>query len=434
MANPDTVPIVRIGIGGQMNGDTVKKESVLFECGGPFRITGKKSNNIIIRSEGSEPWVIKSESSGELIISSWDKKKTVSVCEPVIITLEEPKDTSIAIKGINYGNGFSWAGEEDRQYRGDIEVTLNLNIINIIRIEEYLYSVLPSEMYSSWPMEALKAQAVVARCEALYKQQYVKPHAKYGYDLCDSQHCQMYRGVMFETERASQAVDATRGEILKYNGKIVHAFYSSNCGGHTQSSGEIGWGTVPYLEGVLDAESEIEKPVSPYSLEEWIRGRPDIFCDMKGLGPYAEFRWMRVKKRTDLENWINTTHDIGTLMGIIPLKRSRSGHLQELKIKGSKGEVLISGELKIRRALGAGYMRSSLFAIETIYRGYLNNETSGECIDDMLPEEFIFYGGGWGHAVGMCQTGAAGMARKSYTYEEILQHFYKDITLERLEY
>ena len=333
------------------------------------------------------------------------------------------KDTTLIVRDIKYAGGFAWSDVSDREYRGFFEVisdTSGFFLINIINVEEYLYSVLPSEMISWWPEEALKTQAVISRSMALFRKNYSRPHKKDNFDLCDDQHCQVYKGVKQETPSARKAVDATRGEILEHNGKIAHTIYSSNCSGHTQSSKDLkGWGDVPYWQGVMDGETE--PPRDLVELDRWLKHPPDIFCAPSKYTYYAESRWIRVITQDELSERLNRDYKLGGIKKIVSLKRSSSGHINHLLIEGTKGKAEIEKENLIR-GIALGRLRSTNFIVE----GY--GKKSG------LPKYFIFWGAGWGHAVGLCQSGAAGMAEKKHTYHDILKKYYRDTYLKKMDY
>ena len=337
----------------------------------------------------------------------------------------QPADTGIIVRDIRYAAGFAWAGTADREYRGIMEVRLGaggISLVNVVNFEEYLYSVLPSEMISWWPDEALKVQAVIARTQAVYRKDTALLHKKDGFDLCADQHCQVYKGVKQETAKSRKMVDATRGEILMHNGKPVHTLFSSNCGGHTQSSKELkGWGDEPFLIGIYDGDAM--QPSGPASYDAWIKHAPDgIFCKPSKYTYYAESRWIRVISQEDIKERLNRTNALGEIKKIIPIKRSKSGHINCLRIEGTKGSVEIEKE-NVIRMIAPGRLRSTNFIVE----GY-GGTTDG------IPELFIFWGAGWGHAVGLCQSGVAGMTEKGYNYDQILKKYYKDSAIRKITY
>ncbi|MFC1546832.1 SpoIID/LytB domain-containing protein [bacterium] len=333
---------------------------------------------------------------------------------------------SFIIEEIEFAKGHPWAGKEDRQYRGEIELRISnkgITMINIVNAEEYLYSVLSSEMMAWWPYEALKAQAIIARSYLFHKKKYSQTHKNQGFDLCESQHCQVYKGISSETKQTNRAVNATRGEILTYKNRVINALYHSNCGGHTQGSVELkGWYDQPYLSPVFDGYSNTVFPSTPFDLELWIKSKPIVYGNQPSLKYPPSFRWFRVIPAKIMQEKLNRTKKIGRIKKIIPIKKNSSGNLGYVKVIGTKGELHITKENQIRRLFGLGPLRSTLFWLET--RFAKKNH----------PVEFIIYGGGWGHGVGMCQTGSAGMALKGFSYKKILSHYYKGTKWKKLKY
>ena len=159
-------------------------------------------------------------------------------------------------------------------------------------------------------------------------------------------------------------------------------------------------------------------PLSPLELEDWFKTKPDTFCNLKEARQ-ANFRWVRSYRQEQLQEILTKSGiNIGELLKVIPQRRSRSGHLTSIKIKGTKDSKVIEGENTIRKILGN--LRSSLFKIEVKYN------------QQNRPQEFIFYGGGFGHGRGLCQTGMKGMALEGYSYHEILEHYYPEAEVKRI--
>lgn len=367
---------------------------------------------------------------GTILRSSADDELRISSSSELfqngrkITIIPQPEHTGVIVRNIKYAEGYAWAGTSDREYRGIMEVRLStagIALINIVNLEEYLYSVLPSEMIAWWPEEALKVQAVIARNQALYRKQVSRPHSKDNVDLCDGQHCQVYKGVKQETSTARKMVDATRGEILEYNGKIVHTLFSSNCGGHTQSSKELkGWGDEPFLVGTPDSEAPFPATLSGY--DQWVKTVPDIYCAPSKYTYYAESRWVRLISQEELAERINRRHTVGAIKRIVPLKRARSGHINHIRIEGTTGSIEIEKENLIR-GLALGKLRSTNFIVE----GY-GAHPSG------APAFFLFWGAGWGHGVGLCQSGVAGMSEKGFAYDAILKKYFRGSVIRKLKY
>jgi SpoIID/LytB domain protein len=430
---PDSgkIPIVKIGLNTTTGGKFIPLDTLSFISSSDFSITdgaaiifSGQSNylySIILRNGNPAITGIPEYTTEKL----HDKfRKDAQLPDKFYIEQNNSGGGSLIIKKIDYARGFAWGGIEDRQYRGRIEITSlssGFKLINEVNIEEYLYSVVPSEMMISFPGEALKAQAVIARSYALYRMQYIHPHEKDGYDLCDSQHCQVYKGASNEWKKSSLAVDKTRGQVLYYNGKVAHPLYHSNCGGHTQSSKDLaGWGTAEYLTGIFDGPDDLHFPESLPELESWIKSSPEAYCNITASGRDPEFRWFRLVPADLLQEKIRRQKDIGNIRDILVIKRNPAGYVHSVKIIGTRDSIIVKKEHLIRRLLGIGPLRSNLFWVDTKYN------------DKGFPEEFTIYGGGWGHGVGLCQSGSAGMAKRGLSYKEILEHYYKGTVIEEL--
>jgi len=419
----ETNPTLRIGIGSSIGGGVPARKAVTFRTAAPFALLDADTGKELARGGADEIWTATVDSSSRYEARLVDPQGKVAATfkGSIRVRMEGRERRTTIVDGLSYAPGYAWGGTADKELRGEIEISLSpadksLVIVNIVNSEEYLYGVLNSEMPTHWPMEALKAQAVLARTQALYRQGTSRPHKSRGYDLCDEQHCQVYGGVAAETIRARAAVDSTRGRILAYHGKPAHTIFFSNCGGHTQSGKEAGWGDVPYWQAVSDIKSPSRPPRSPWELKEWLQNEPAVYCNIPKYMWSPELRWTRVVSAEDLESRMPAAKGVGRIKGITPLRRSRSGHINALKIRGVSGELVLEKEHEIRRLLGLGPLRSTLFVVETVSR-----KGRGPV--------FTFYGGGWGHGVGMCQAGAGGRAEGGASYEEILRHYYPGTVL-----
>jgi SpoIID/LytB domain protein len=326
------------------------------------------------------------------------------------IERDNPESTTV-IYNIQYAKGFYWANKKDTTYRGDFQVLFRgsaLTLINIVNMEEYLYGVVPAEIPPSWPMEALKAQAVAART---YTFKHMGRHESEGFDVCNTQHCAVYAGVNGETKATNEAVDTTRGQVLYgSNYKMLDTFYSEDCGGHTQDVSEV-WGMkkVGSLAGVYDGKkSEWNFPLQPFDLEEYVRSSPDVYCKTSGALE-TSFRWIRYLDADDLAYYVDRNGDIGRIMDIIPVRRAHGGALVKVRIVGDKG-TKNCGYDAMRNVLGK--IRSNMIKWEYLKddKGYI--------------KEIYIYGAGWGHGVGMCQRGVKGMADENEGYESILYHYF----------
>lgn len=418
------VPMLRVGLGVDARGRPLPRESLTFTCGSGFDLMdGKTLETIRAGKSGKdgETWTVRisSDPANPRLYSLVNGKSRVAHARSLVVAPHN-RSATLTLKRMNYGGGSPFANETTRTYRGVLEihrVATGLRVVNQVSLENYLASVVPSEMTGSAPLDALKAQAVLARCNAVA----LRPHKEMGYDVCDDQHCQAYAGVRVEIPRARRAVEETRGEVLTFHGKTAHTVYSSNCGGHTQYCAELtGWGDVPYWEGVLES-SGIAAPDSPVAIEKWIRSVPDVYCRPAPRVDPAESRWMRVVEADYLQERLEEVHPgLGRVKAIVPLRRSRSGHVNAVEVRGSRRKVVIDREHLIRNLLAPGSLRSTLFVVQTV-------QEAGR------PGYFVFWGGGWGHGVGLCQSGAVGLSTKGLKYKSILEHYFPACRLGKLQ-
>lgn len=274
-------------------------------------------------------------------------------------------------------------GSSESSFRGKIEAAVDgqgLSLVNVVEVEDYLPGVLPSEMPVGFHPEALKAQAVAARTYAYAGR---GRHGKQGYDLCDATHCQVYLGVRGEKAPTTQAVRDTAGLVAVYEGKLISALYSSDCGGMTQDGGK------PYLVSVSD---RIEN------------GGVD-HCERNGHS------WTKSWSLPEFEALLRKPFP--SLTGIKSMAVSSadgSGRVGEVKIESEDGDKTITGS-SLRNLLGFAVIKSTAFTVK-VEEGNI-----------------VFEGKGFGHGVGLCQFGANGLAGppNNYTFEQILKHYYRGI-------
>jgi len=370
-----------------------------------------------LEEKGGKPW-IKSELRGNC------PGKAKVITEKGEFEAELPLDIipsgdKTLVLNMPVGEGFHWEHREDLHYRGSFEVLGTpgggFYLVNRIPLEDYLKSVVSSEMGEA-PLEALKAQAIAARntlLSTLKRHHYFDP-----FDICATDHCQVYLGVKGENEMSSRAVEETSGEILVFDGRICDTRFAKVCGGITENFEHV-WGGkgLDYLISHRDNDSDGLLLRTEEDVRNFIDVPPPSFCSDHEL-----FRWKIRMERGKLESILK--EKTGTsleLVDIVPVKRGASGRIIEIKLIGKERELIIRGELRIRNALSESHLFSSLFYVVKL----------GE--NDGLPDAFEFRGGGFGHGVGMCQIGAIGMARKGYNYHEILAHYYPGTELVKVE-
>ena len=337
------------------------------------------------------------------------------------------RGSPITLYEVPVGNGYHWERTEERVYPEKIRFELDdagkLVVINELPVEEYLLGVVPSEMSGEFPLEALKAQTVAARSELFSKLGVV--HSSDPFDVCADVHCQVYSGLSKRTHKSDRAVRSTTGCVLYDNGRVCDAVYSAVCGGHGESA-EQAWRSrlIPYLEGRYDGPYSYDQYgdlESESNVKRWIDARPRVYCNSlhkhcpRAL-EYTQkyFRWEVPVTQEELQSIVRlkTGRDPGFILDMLPVKRGVSGRITKLQIIGTGDTIEVNGELEIRKKLSENTLWSSCFYIEK--RG-----PSG-----LPPTGFLIKGAGWGHGVGMCQTGAATMAICGKKYEEILGHYY----------
>ena len=311
----------------------------------------------------------------------------------------EQREKTFVLKNVRIGIGFHWDRYEDQEFAGTLTIRNNADgtqtAINTIDLEDYLCSVISSEMNANSPMELLKAHAVISRSWAIRAMQ--KPNHE-GFDVCADDHCQRYEGLRRMNERAVEAVRATAGQVLLFNDEICDCRYYKCCGGKTEI-----WRTcwedidVPYIQSV---QCDYCKSPSPKILRLVLNDYDQETKDFRD--------WKVTYKDEEINEIIRTKSgiDFGEIIDLIPLHRGASGRIDQLRIVGTKHTEVIGKELKIRYWLSHSCLYSSWF--------------------EVAHEKGIWTlsGHGWGHGAGLCQIGAAVMATEGKTYEEILTYYY----------
>jgi stage II sporulation protein D len=318
------------------------------------------------------------------------------------ITLPNPRVAPASIVRISAHDPQSLLTFDNLAYRGTIELVENsrgkLNVVNILDLDDYLKGVVPNEMPPSKfdAIEALKAQAVAARTYALKNEGRFR---REGYQLCATIACQVYRGADSERPLSSEAVEATRGIVIEYHGELIDSLYTSTCGGHTEDAKNI-FRTMdaPYLRSA-SCPPENAPEVDPRLVE---------------VSGY-HLKWTVRVTRADLEKILRKTLPLDELLDLEPVEYGISSRVIELKVKGRKRDFTLRG-LEVKSALG---LKDSLFILDR------DRDRRGRI------EAFVFIGRGWGHGVGLCQTGSYGLAREGLDFESILKTYYYNVDVVR---
>lgn len=375
--------------------------------------------------------------------------------------LFEPRDVEkgwFTLVGVTIGVNFHWERKEDQSFRGSLKLIVEhgkLTTVNILSVEEYLLSVISSEMSATASLELLKAHAVISRSWLLAQidknKKLAQNDEKYttvqqsgdefikwydredhvNFDVCADDHCQRYQGITREsTDTVRQAIEATFGKVLMYDGELCDARFSKCCGGVYEEF-ENCWEPkhYPYLVAKRDDKDEDNFPdlTKESAAEEWILTKPKAFCNTTDakilsqvLNNYDQetqdfYRWRVSYTQDEIKDLIKNRSgvDYGKIKDLQPVARGTSGRLYKLKIVGEKLTCVIGKELEIRRTLSPSHLYSSAFIVER-----------HDVDADGYPAKFVLRGAGWGHGVGLCQIGAAVMGEKGYNYKEILLHYF----------
>jgi len=387
--------------------------------------------------------------------------------EEIVLTPKDIEEESFVLYDVVIGKQFHWERKEKQRFRGTLKIIIdenNLIAINIIPLDDYLVSVISSEMSSNCSIELLKAHAIVSRSWVLAQLEKTKnfssineviteneiirwyhrnDHTKF--DFCADDHCQRYQGITkILNEKAYEAVDMTRGLVLTYDNKICDTRYSKCCGGITESYENV-WEPVKYhyLVPVLDYKFEVEgldyDLTKEENFEQWLKSSPHSFCNTTNkkilsqiLNPFDiqenisseqnYYRWKVEYLQDEISDIIKSKSgiDFGNIIDLIAVERGYSGRIVRLKIIGTKKTLTIGKELEIRKTLSKTHLYSSAFIVKK------------ENIIDNIPQKFILYGSGWGHGVGLCQIGAAVMGEMGYLFDEILLHYYKGAKIHKI--
>ena len=367
---------------------------------------------------------------------------------------------SFQLFDVTIGIKFHWERKENQSFKGSLHFLCEddkLTAINVLKLEDYLASVISSEMKASSSMELLKAHAVISRSwlmaqvlkseniqsseevyqsstettEELIKWYDREDHSNF--DVCADDHCQRYQGITRQSNEAVlKAIESTKGLVLTSDNQICDARFSKCCGGVSETFKNV-WEPKAhkYLQAITDhEESDIKLDLRNESAaENWIQSSPDVFCNNSDKAILSQvlndydmetpdfFRWEVRYTQNELSELVNrkTDKNFGNIIDLIPLERGLSGRIIRLKIVGEKLTLIIGKELEIRKVLSESHLYSSNFILER----------------EDKSTDLILKGAGWGHGVGLCQIGAAVMGAKGYSHKDILLHYFKNAVLEK---
>lgn len=369
-------------------------------------------------------------------------------------------DSCFILHDVIIGVGFHWQRNEDQVFKGELHLIVEggcVRAINRLCVEDYLVSVISSEMSATSSFEFLKAHTIISR-SWLYAQldrnervenavlgyetddEIVRWYAREdhkNFDFCADDHCQRYQGITRALNpNVARAVEATRNVVLKFDGKVCDARFSKCCGGVTERFSAC-WESkdFDYLQSFRDSDSSVFLPdlTTEQGVREWIESVPDSFCSTNDKAVLSQilngydretndfYRWKVVYTQSELSSLVaeRSGIDFGTIVDLHPVERGTSGRIVKLKIVGTKATRIVGKELEIRRWLSKSHLYSSAFVVDK----------QTDAADDAV---FVLKGAGWGHGVGLCQIGAAMMGEKGYSCEQILFFYYPGAILENV--
>ena len=379
--------------------------------------------------------------------------------------IPQEDNCSFTLHNVTIGISYHWERQEEQTFIGTLKLISdveNVIAINILPVEDYLVSVISSEMSATSSLEFLKSHAIISRSWLLAQienrdkktvhkslQQNIQDdkdclirwydredHTLF--DVCADDHCQRYQGITKASNPSvAKAVKETEGMVLMYGDEICDARFSKCCGGVSETF-DTCWEDkdYPYLQPVSDNTDN--QTIPDLSIEEnaekWIRSTPEAFCNTHDVNVLRQILNNYDQETTDFYRWKveysqketselihrKTGIDFGEIKDLIPMQRGKSGRISKLKIVGTRRSMVIGKELEIRRALSESHLFSSAFVVD---------KTD---VTDSVPSEFTITGAGWGHGVGLCQIGAAVMGEKGYSYNKILLHYYRNAEIRKL--
>lgn len=398
---------------------------------------------------------------GKLVLAGGDGKELARGTE---IRLVPEGNATFTLREVTIGINFHWQRKEDQTFEGTLRLLSNadgtITAINDAGVEQYLKSVISSEMSAQAPLELLRAHAITSRSWLVAMLERQKRFRNVGgpsrrgqeteaeivrwydredhklYDVCADDHCQRYQGITkIISPAAEQAVRDTRGVFLVHAGEICDARYSKSCGGRSEVFATA-WEELdlPYLPTVSDAAVEHPLISSEEAAERWMQSSPEAYCNttdgsiLRQVLPSFDqettdfYRWTLSYAQEELTELLHKRSgiDFGQVRRLEPLRRGPSGRIVRLRIVGSRRSIVVGKELEIRRWLSKSHLYSSAFVVRA----------EGGTPD--APARFTLHGAGWGHGVGFCQIGAAVMAAKGFKAETIVKHYFRGADLKKL--
>ena len=379
--------------------------------------------------------------------------------EGTLVRVRARDGGSVVVEKVEHSIGYADHGHEDRLLRDEVLIVPDkrglLAVVNVVDENDMVAGVLPSEMFATAPLEALKAQAVTARGELFAK--IGRRHFADPFLVCSEQHCQVYRGQSAEHPRTNEAARLTAGELAFLDGHVVDSVYSACCGGHTEPA-DVVWDRPKKKELMGRPDAPVaSSSSSSSSLPTWLhpelaagffslkvvhdrvesvpaiavvmssevevrsfldKPRETAWCGRSSLNQKGSaWRWERRFTKAEIDKAFGDL-GVGEVSRIAIDERGPGGRLRALRVDGSLGSTRVLRELPVRKRLNN--LRSGLFVVDE------ERDEAGALIAVTLK------GAGFGHGSGMCQQGAIGMAEAGATYKDILGHYYNGAVVKRV--
>lgn len=420
------------------------------EVSGELREKFRIANDVVVT--GSFKAVMKN---GEIILYGG---KEIELLRGKEISFAPVSGGVFTLHNVIFGINFHWERKEHQTFQGALRLIARekgITAINEVSVEQYLVSVISSEMSATAPMELLKAHAITSRSWLVAMLEMKKKFSNLGipsqrtihtdteliryydredhdmFDVCADDHCQRYQGITKDISNAAKdAIQQTSGTFLIHNNEICDARFSKSCGGISEPF-HTTWAETPieYLMSVsCSTKHHYSQLKTQHDAEQWIRSSPEAFCNttdgnvLRQILPSFDqetsdfFRWSVRYSTNEISELIHKKSgiDFGAIQNLIPFERGPSGRITRLKIEGTKKTLIVGKELEIRRWLSKSHLFSSAFVVTK------ENDT------------FILNGAGWGHGVGFCQIGAAVMSVQGFKADEIVKHYFRNAELKKL--
>ena len=429
----------------------LRAPQIKFDLIGGFCLNGGNGERNVPTEQGNSKYILNNVTENVVSIEGGKLSYNGTLFDEVVF-VPCGKGSVFTLYDVVIGLNFHWQRKETQTFSGELRFIVEdgeVRAVNRIDVEEYLISVISSEMSATSSLEFLKAHAIVSR-SWLYAQLLRKDKVQTGmlgwedeneivrwyaredhtlFDLCADDHCQRYQGITrSHNPNVARAVEETAGLVLKYAGEVCDARFSKCCGGMMELFSSCWEDENPgYLQALRDSDDDVlfQSLENEEAARRWIESEPSSFCATNDKAVLSQilngydretndfYRWQVVYTQSELSAIVyeRSGMDFGTVEELVPVERGPSGRITRLRVVGTKATRVVGKELEIRRWLSRTHLYSSAFVVDKV--------TDKD--DTVL---FVLKGAGWGHGVGLCQVGAAVMGEKGASHVQILAHYY----------